>query len=102
MDRITKADLEVLSKKLNQATNNPVERWSNDGKNGMNPGHIFTQGQYGYFTIQRISNEGGGCSDLRSGLTKREAYEWYMAALKGIELVVEGALKDKARAKALA
>ena len=81
--RITNADLEHYEKLFNEATGNPVDRFTG---NKQNPGHVFTQGQYGYFTIERISSEGGAASDLATGLTKRQAYEWYKTALKGIEL----------------
>ena len=49
----------------------------------------------GHFNIYQHVNEGGGASALAEGLTKREAYDWLKAACKGIELVVEAALKVK-------
>jgi len=31
-------------------------------------------------------NDGGGCKDLASGLTKRETHQWLRAAITGISL----------------
>ena len=83
MNRITNKDVEFQLERLNKLTNNPTEYWT-DKK--ANIGNIHTRGQYGYTNIMQTVNEGGGCKDLASGLTKREAYQWIRAAIEGIYL----------------
>jgi hypothetical protein len=83
MNRITNKDIDYQLEILNKLTNNPIEYWS-DKK--ANIGNIHTRGQYGYTCIMQTVNEGGGVTDLASGLTKREAYQWLRAAITGISL----------------
>ena len=84
MNRITNKDIEFQLESLNKLTNNPTD-WRL--VNGCHPvGNIHTIGQYGYTTIMQTVNESGGCKDLASGLTKREAYQWLRAAISGIYL----------------
>ena len=83
MNRITNKDVEFQLERLNKLTNNPIEYWT-DKK--ANIGNIHTRGQYGYISIMQTVNEGGGVTDLASGLTKREAYQWLRAAIAGIYL----------------
>ena len=83
MNRITNKDVEFQLERLNKLTNNPIEYWT-DKK--ANIGNIHTRGQYGYISIMQTVNEGGGVTDLASGLTKREAYQWLRAAISGIYL----------------
>tara|TARA_B100001248_G_C27248941_1_gene392848 strand:+ start:346 stop:612 length:267 start_codon:yes stop_codon:yes gene_type:complete len=85
MKRITNKDIEYLLKILNEKSNNPVNVFPYKD----NIGNIHTTGQYGYTTIHRTVNEGGGVNTLATGLTKREAYDWLTAAIKGIELKEE-------------
>ena len=87
MERITDKHIECQLKILNKLTNNPTD-WRLI--NGCHPvGNIHTIGQYGYTTIHRTVNDGGGVTTLATGLTKREAYNWLRAAIKGIELKEE-------------
>ena len=83
MNRITNKDVEFQLERLNKLTNNPIEYWT-DKK--ANIGNIHTRGQYGYISIMQTVNEGGGVTDLASGLTKSEAYQWLRAAIAGIYL----------------
>ena len=83
MNRITQKDVDCQLKRLNDLTNNPTSTWEN-GKHTK--GNIHTVGQYGYTTIMQTVHEGGGVTDLASGLTKREAYQWLRAAISGIYL----------------
>ena len=76
-------DVEHYEKLLNEALHNPLKPWK-DGKGQI--GNIHTCRQNGYLSIQQTCNEGGGVHSLATGLTKREAYDWYRAALEGIEL----------------
>ena len=83
MNSVSLRDVEHYEKLLNEALNNPLDRWK-DGKSQI--GNIHICRQYGYISIHQICNEGGGVRSLASGLTKREAYNWYRAALEGIDL----------------
>ena len=85
MERITNKNIEYQLKILNQKSNNPIDVFPYKD----NIGNIHTVGQYGYTTIHRTVNSGGGVTSLASGLTKREAYNWIRAAIKGIELKEE-------------
>ena len=83
MNRINQKDIDYQLEILNKLTSNPTSTWEN-GKHTI--GNIHTVGQYGYTTIMQTVNEGGGVTDLASGLTKREAYQWLRAAIAGIYL----------------
>ena len=83
MIRITNKDVDFQLERLNKLTNNPTEYWTD---NKANIGNIHTRGEYGYTSIMQTVNEGGGVTDLASGLTKREAYQWLRAAIAGIYL----------------
>jgi len=83
MNRISNKDIDYQLEILNKLTSNPTETWEN-GKHTI--GNIHTVGQYGYTTIMQTVNDGGGVTDLASGLTKREAYQWLRAAITGISL----------------
>tara|TARA_B100000575_G_C22511306_1_gene333051 strand:- start:112 stop:378 length:267 start_codon:yes stop_codon:yes gene_type:complete len=85
MERITNKNIEYQLKILNEKTNNPINVWPYKD----NIGNIHTSKQNGYTNIHRTVNEGGGVTKLAGGLTKREAYNWIKAAIKGIELVEE-------------
>ena len=85
MERITNKDIEYQLKILNEKSNNPINVWPYKD----NIGNIHTIGQYGYTTIHRTVNDGGGVTTLATGLTKREAYNWIRAAIRGIELKEE-------------
>ena len=83
MNSVSLRDVEHYEKLLNEVLNNPLKPWK-DGKGQIGNIHICRQN--GYISIQQTRNEGGGVRSLASGLTKREAYDWYRAALEGIEL----------------
>lgn len=85
MERITNKDIECQLKILNKKSNNPIDVFPYKD----NIGNIHTFGQYGYTTIHRTVNEGGGVTVLATGLTKREAYNWIKGAIRGIELMEE-------------
>jgi len=90
MERIKEKDIESLLKTLNKMTNNPEETWNTE-KGCHNPGNIYLQGVADYYNLDRVSNEGGGAGHLAQGLTKRQAYEWLRAAIKGIDLLKNNA-----------
>ena len=83
MSSVNLQSIKHYEKLLNEALNNPLELYKN-GKAQIGNIHICRQN--GYISIQQTRNEGGGVRSLASGLTKREAYDWYRAALEGIEL----------------
>ena len=85
MERITNKDIEYQLKILNKKSNNPINVWPYKD----NIGNIHTHNQYGYTSIHRTVNESGGVTQLATGLTKREAYNWIKASIKGIELMEE-------------
>ena len=76
-------DVQHYEKLLNETLNTPLKPWK-DGKGQI--GNIHLCRQNGYISIHQVCNEGGGVSSLATGLTKREAYNWYRAALEGIYL----------------
>jgi hypothetical protein len=83
MNQIKQKDIDYQLEILNKLTSNPINTWE-DGKHTI--GNIHAVGQYGYITIMQTVNDGGGCKDLASGLTKRETYQWLRAAITGISL----------------
>ena len=83
MNRINQKDIDYQLEILNKLTSNPTSTWEN-GKHTT--GNIHTVGQDGYTTIMQTVNDGGGCTNLASGLTKRETYQWLRAAITGISL----------------
>lgn len=85
MERITNKDVEHYQRKLNKALGRPLDAWDSKTRKA-NPGHIHSRGINGYFNIHCTCNESGGISDLACGLTKRGVYEWYKAALEGIQM----------------
>ena len=85
MERITNKDIEHYEQLLNKALGRPLEYWNSENRKA-NPGHIHSQGVNGHFNIHCTCNEGGGVSGIAYGLTKRGVYEWYKAALEGIQM----------------
>ena len=90
MVRIKEKDIESLLRTLNKMTNNPIETW-NTKESCHNPGNIYLQCVAGYYNLERVSTKGGGAGHLAQGLTKRQAYEWLRAAIKGIDLLKDNA-----------
>lgn len=86
MDRITKKHLDGSCETLNTMLGLPTECWV-DGK--AMPGHIYTQGVCGYTNIEQIVSESGAVRKLACGNTKREAWEWICAAIKGAQMMQE-------------
>lgn len=85
MERITNKDIEYQLKILNEKSNNPINVWPYKD----NIGNIHTSNWNGYTNIHRTANASGGVTALARGLTKREAYNWIKASIKGIELMEE-------------
>ena len=76
-ERITNNDIEKMTSRLN--------------------GHLSPQGlqvdvnsRYNYLGIDLYKQDGSMSDTLRTGLTKREAYEFLYAMCRGIELVAKG------------
>ena len=90
MQRITKKHLDGSIETLNTVLGLPTECWV-DGKGQI--GHIFDQGVAGYINIEQIVSEGGATRQLACGNTKREAWEWVCAAIKGAQMMKESLQK---------
>lgn len=86
MRQITLKDLEAVCKRINVATNSPIEPWVKiDGKLTAQIGCYYLSGAYGGYNLERICNEGGGVNNVfGSGfMPKRELYERMQAFLTG-------------------
>ncbi len=87
---ISKSDLQYLVDELNKVTNNPIDSYTktNEGQYRANIGNYHLSWAYGGVSLQRMTNEGGGVSNVsHSGHgTKRELYNYLIALLDGIEL----------------
>lgn len=88
MERITQKDLEYLVKRINEATNSPLEPYTKDadGNFATNIDNYHLDYAYGGAKLIRMCNLGGGISTISTGGygTKRELYHWMTAFLAGI------------------
>ena len=88
MDRTTKSHLEYLVKRINEATNSPLDYC--DKTSGI-PfksyiGHYHLDYAYGGVKLVRTTNESDGITEIsRDGFgTKRQLYSWMQAFLAGL------------------
>ena len=89
MERITKGMLERKVDWLNELTDSPKTPYTRiDGKFTANPGNYHLGGAYGGWTLQRMSNTGGGVSTpLHCGYCpKRELAGLLDAFITGIRI----------------
>ena len=91
MERITEKQLECIVERLNRVTNSPLASWTiTDKGNKANIGNYHLDYAYGYVSLARMMNEGGGITKVLPGGTKRELYEQLHAFLAGIASTKEG------------
>lgn len=92
-NRITQKDLEYLVKRINEATDSPIEPYTHiEGKNGKkgkfagNIGNYHLDYAYGGVKLVRMCSDGGSISNVSFGGfgTKRELYNWMQAFLEGM------------------
>ena len=87
--RVTQRDLEILTARLNAATNSPKEYSTKDenGKFSSNIGHYTLSGAYGGWELQRVVNNGGAVEVISSGghVPKRELYGQLCALVRFAE-----------------
>ena len=77
MKRKTIKDLEYLVQRLNVRMGVRLEKYLPYKKLGRlvsNIGHFYIDQSYGGFQLQKIVNEGGGCTDVTIRTTKTELY----------------------------
>lgn len=92
MERITEKQLEAVVERLNRITNSPLDSWTKTEKgHKANIGNYHLDYAYGYVSLARMMNEGGGIEKILGGGTKRELYEQLHAFLAGIASTTEGA-----------
>ncbi len=87
--RISIKQLEARVTWLNEITDMPVTSYTrgNDGKLTANIGNYHISGAYGGYALHRMSNKGGGVSDvLQTGhIPKKELFNLICAYMAGIE-----------------
>lgn len=87
MYRITQKDLEILTKRINESTDSPLEPYTKkDNSIKVNVGNYHLDYAYGGVKLVRMVNEGGGITNISTtGYgTKRELYNWMQAFLAGL------------------
>ena len=88
MQRITRKFLEAQINTLNRMTGNPEEpyRRNEAGKSVANVGNYHLDGAYGGFSLFRMGNESGGCSDIFScgHVSARQLSDLISAYMAGI------------------
>jgi len=74
--RTTKAQLEYQAREINMLTNSPLTKYrATRDKNGnliSMAGHYYISYAYGRCRLERISNPGGGGSDISHSVSKGE------------------------------
>jgi len=83
MDRITQRHIDGCCETLNIALGLPVAPYV-DGK--PQAGNIHADLGYGGVSIVQMSDSGSGTSTLSDRGTKREAWQWLCAAIRGAQL----------------
>ena len=92
MDRITDTQLAAVVERLNRATNSPVASWTKTPTgNKANLGNYHLDYAYGYVSLNRMMNDGGGVERILPGGTKRELYHQLHAFLAGVAATKKGA-----------
>lgn len=88
MERITDKHLEILVKRINVVTKNPVTSWTKykNGRIKANVGNYYIDNGYGGVALYQMINERGGVNDIfNSGyMTKRDLYNRLRAFLEGL------------------
>lgn len=87
-NQITLRDLEGVCKRINRVTDSPETAWTLDsaGKLRANIGNYHLDGAHGGYALHRMTNKGGGVSDIFGGhFPKRDLYYRMHAFLAGIE-----------------
>ena len=90
-NRITQKDLEILVKRINEATKSPIAQYiatPPDNKIKANIGNYHLSYAYGGVKLERMCNESGGVNTVSTGGfgTKRELYNWMQAFLRGLSI----------------
>ena len=86
--RITQKDLEELTQRINEMTENPLEPFtqSEDGKFHRNPGNYHLSYAYGGVTLHQMGAKGGIREIIAGYRPKRELYEKMQSLIAGLSL----------------
>ena len=84
--RITDKHLDGCCETLNLLLGRPVAPWQ-DGQSQA--GCIHIDSSYGCVGIAEMTGNGGGTRSLACGLSKREAWEWLCACIRGVQMAQE-------------
>ena len=89
MERITEKNLKALAARINEVTGSPNAMYTRhaDGSLTANIGHYYIDFAYGGVNLERITNEGGGCTcpiGMGHG-PKRALWDKMHAFLSGLE-----------------
>lgn len=88
MERITEKQLEAVVERLNRLTHSPLASWiKSDEGHRANIGNYHLDYAYGYVSLARMVNGGGGIEKILPGGTKRECYEQLQAFIRGINSI---------------
>ena len=91
MGRINNKDLDRVLTRINEATGQPTEAWTEqDGKWRANVGSYVLDYCYGGVRLSKLTSEGGGERDITVRGTKKECYYQMLAFLAGVEAGKEG------------
>lgn len=85
--RINNKDLETMTSRINDITNNPKEYSTRiDGKFRSNIGNYHIDSAYGGVSLHQVTNESGGIRDVFScgHTTKRDLYDRMQAYCNGL------------------
>lgn len=92
MERITEKQLEAVVERLNRLTQSPLASWTKTDKgHKANIGNYHLDYAYGYVSLARMVNEGGGIEKILGSGTKRELFDQIHAFIRGINATKEGA-----------
>ena len=92
MTRISRKMADSRANTLNEMLGLPTECYLKDPVTDRyiaQIGCIHICAQNGTHNINQLSNESGGCKGLAYGLTIRECYDWFSAAIEGVRLAKE-------------
>jgi hypothetical protein len=88
MQRITLSDINAVIARINRETNSPADPYvrNADGKLVAQPGCYHLSRAYGGYSLHRMVNESGGCSDVFycGHVPARELFNRMHAFLAGI------------------
>ena len=86
MERITDKHLDFEVGILNSYFGLEDVEWNTVGR-------FYVGGAYGGFQLERIVNEGGGCTDISKRGTRREIHEQLLVLNKGLRLFKDQEVK---------